>query len=138
MRELMCAFLLSDGKRIYVCLYPFPLHPFPSLTFLSFLFPSYPFPSLFSLIPLSIMCCPISFPSHSCPFLALNLTPAIPAVGGLLFVFVMSALFHTSFTDPGIIPRATVEEAVYTEKQIGEGHVEIEIDCNILPTGNVE
>ncbi|KAK8377826.1 hypothetical protein O3P69_014046 [Scylla paramamosain] len=53
-----------------------------------------------------------------CPFLALNLTPAIPAVGGLLFIFVMSALFHTSFTDPGIIPRATVEEAVYTEKQI--------------------
>lgn len=53
-----------------------------------------------------------------CPFLALNLTPAIPAVGGFLFVFVMSALFHTSFTDPGIIPRATVEEAVYTEKQI--------------------
>ncbi|XP_045101587.1 LOW QUALITY PROTEIN: palmitoyltransferase ZDHHC18-like [Portunus trituberculatus] len=53
-----------------------------------------------------------------CPFLAVNLTPAIPAVGGLLFIFVMSALFHTSFTDPGIIPRATVEEAVYTEKQI--------------------
>ncbi|KAK3892231.1 hypothetical protein Pcinc_003915 [Petrolisthes cinctipes] len=53
-----------------------------------------------------------------CPFLAINLTAAIPAVGGLLFIFVMSALFHTSFTDPGIIPRATAEEAIYTEKQI--------------------
>ena len=31
----------------------------------------------------------------------------------------MSMLFHTSFSDPGIIPRATVEEALYTEKQIG-------------------
>lgn len=53
-----------------------------------------------------------------CPFLAVNLTPAIPAFGGLLFIFVMSSLFHTSFTDPGIIPRATADEAIYTEKQI--------------------
>ncbi|XP_045621015.1 palmitoyltransferase ZDHHC18 isoform X1 [Procambarus clarkii] len=53
-----------------------------------------------------------------CPFLAENLTPAIPAFGALLFIFVMSSLFHTSFTDPGIIPRATADEAIYTEKQI--------------------
>lgn len=53
-----------------------------------------------------------------CPFLAKYLTPAIPAVGALLFIFVMSSLFHTSFSDPGIIPRATAEEAIYTEKQI--------------------
>lgn len=61
----------------------------------------------------------------------MNLTAAIPAVGGLLFIFVMSALFHTSFTDPGIIPRATAEEALYTEKQIGNG-IECEIILSIL------
>lgn len=56
---------------------------------------------------------------RSCPFLAENITPAIPIVGGLLFIFVMSALFRTSFSDPGVIPRATPEEAAYIEKQIG-------------------
>lgn len=74
-------------------------------------------------LPASVIHSNFRLHHHSCPFLALNLTPAIPAVGGLLFIFVMSALFHTSFTDPGIIPRATVEEAVYTEKQIGEASI---------------
>lgn len=55
----------------------------------------------------------------SCPFLALHITPAIPVIGGLLFIFVMSALFRTSFSDPGVIPRATPDEAAYIEKQIG-------------------
>ncbi|XP_076042836.1 palmitoyltransferase app isoform X3 [Oratosquilla oratoria] len=58
------------------------------------------------------------FFAFDCSFLAKKLTPAIPVVGGLLFIFVMSTLFHTSFTDPGIIPRATSDEALYTEKQI--------------------
>jgi len=31
----------------------------------------------------------------------------------------MSALLRTSFSDPGVIPRATPDEAAYTEKQIG-------------------
>lgn len=31
----------------------------------------------------------------------------------------MSALFRTSFSDPGVIPRATPDEAAYIEKQIG-------------------
>lgn len=30
------------------------------------------------------------------------------------------ALFRTTFTDPGIIPRASHDEAAYIEKQIGE------------------
>lgn len=55
----------------------------------------------------------------SCPFLAVHITPAIPVIGGLLFIFVMSALFRTSFSDPGVIPRATLDEAAYIEKQIG-------------------
>lgn len=32
----------------------------------------------------------------------------------------MSTLLKTSFTDPGIIPRATADEAMYIEKQISE------------------
>ena len=55
----------------------------------------------------------------SCPFLAVHITPAIPVIGALLFIFVMSALFRTSFSDPGVIPRATLDEAAYIEKQIG-------------------
>lgn len=55
----------------------------------------------------------------SCPFLAEKITPAIPAVGGLLLVFVLATLFRTSFSDPGVIPRATADEAADIEKQIG-------------------
>ncbi|KAK0182870.1 hypothetical protein PV327_000959 [Microctonus hyperodae] len=55
---------------------------------------------------------------YDCPYLALHITPAIPVIGGLLFIFVMSALLRTSFSDPGVIPRATSDEAAYIEKQI--------------------
>ncbi|RZF39150.1 hypothetical protein LSTR_LSTR005778 [Laodelphax striatellus] len=53
-----------------------------------------------------------------CPYLTIHLSPAIPAVGGFLFLFVMAALLRTSFSDPGVIPRATSHEAAYIEKQI--------------------
>lgn len=56
----------------------------------------------------------------SCQFLAENVTFAIPVVGGILYVFTMSALLRTSLSDPGIIPRATPDEAAYVEKQIGK------------------
>lgn len=56
---------------------------------------------------------------NSCPYLASEISPAIPAVGALLFLFVICTLFRTSFTDPGIIPRATPEEAADVERQIG-------------------
>lgn len=55
----------------------------------------------------------------SCVYLALHVTPAIPAIGGALFIFVMATLFRTSFSDPGVIPRATSEEAADLEKQLG-------------------
>lgn len=61
------------------------------------------------------------FCGYSCPFLVKHLTSCIPAIGGVLFVFVVISLFQTSFTDPGILPRATPEEAADIEKQIGEG-----------------
>ena len=56
----------------------------------------------------------------SCPFLASNLTPAIPVIGGVLFSFVVGMLFRASFTDPGVLPRATPDEAADLERQIGE------------------
>ncbi|KAF2903828.1 hypothetical protein ILUMI_02344 [Ignelater luminosus] len=53
-----------------------------------------------------------------CQYLAENVTVAIPIIGAILFLFTMSALLRTSLTDPGIIPRATPDEAAYVEKQI--------------------
>lgn len=52
--------------------------------------------------------------------MATEVSPFIPVVGGLLFIFVLSTLLRTSFTDPGVIPRATNEEAAFIEKQIGK------------------
>lgn len=57
---------------------------------------------------------------NSCPFLVHYLTVFIPVIGGVLFVFVIIALLQTSFTDPGILPRALPDEAADIERQIGE------------------
>jgi len=53
-----------------------------------------------------------------CIYLAEKISPAIPAVGAVLFLLVMSNLFRTSFSDPGIIPRATKAEAQDIERQM--------------------
>ncbi|KAG7325726.1 hypothetical protein KOW79_010651 [Hemibagrus wyckioides] len=53
-----------------------------------------------------------------CPFLVEHLTGCIPVIAGVLFVFVVISLLQTSFSDPGILPRATPEEAADIEKQI--------------------
>ncbi|XP_065820275.1 palmitoyltransferase ZDHHC14 [Labrus bergylta] len=66
---------------------------------------------------LILLTCGLFF-TFDCPFLASNLTPAIPAVGGVLFIFVMGMLFRASFTDPGVLPRATPDEAADLERQI--------------------
>lgn len=44
----------------------------------------------------------------------------IPVIAGVLFVFVVFSLLHTSFTDPGILPRALPDEAADIERQIGK------------------
>ncbi|KAJ7402816.1 hypothetical protein BTVI_82794 [Pitangus sulphuratus] len=54
-----------------------------------------------------------------CPYLSEKITPAIPAIGGILFFFVMGTLLRTSFSDPGVLPRATPDEAADLERQIG-------------------
>ena len=41
------------------------------------------------------------FSLFSCPFLTREVSIAIPIVSSLLFVFVLSTLFRTSFSDPG-------------------------------------
>jgi len=48
-----------------------------------------------------------------------ELSPVIPVFGALLFIFVMATLLRTAWSDPGIIPRATAQEAADTEQQIG-------------------
>ncbi|KAB0804695.1 hypothetical protein PPYR_01665 [Photinus pyralis] len=58
------------------------------------------------------------FFTFDCRYLAENVTVAIPIIGVVLFLFTMSALLRTALSDPGIIPRATPEEAAYVEKQI--------------------
>ncbi|ESO01709.1 hypothetical protein HELRODRAFT_157216 [Helobdella robusta] len=43
----------------------------------------------------------------------------IPICAGILFFFVLATLLRTSFSDPGIIPRATKSEELEIENQIG-------------------
>lgn len=58
------------------------------------------------------------FFAFDCRYLAEKITPAIPVVGGILFFFVMGTLLRTSFSDPGVLPRATPDEAADLERQI--------------------
>lgn len=58
------------------------------------------------------------FFAFDCPFLTTEITPVIPVVGAVLFIFVLSNLLKTSFSDPGIIPRATNAEAESIEREI--------------------
>ncbi|XP_059216925.1 palmitoyltransferase app isoform X1 [Stomoxys calcitrans] len=58
------------------------------------------------------------FFAFDCPFLATRINPIIPIVGAILYFFTMSSLLRTTFTDPGVIPRASYDEAAYIEKQI--------------------
>ncbi|KAL5106810.1 Palmitoyltransferase ZDHHC9 [Taenia crassiceps] len=51
-------------------------------------------------------------------YLTTSLSPAVPAVGGVLFLFVFFVLLRTSFSDPGILPRATPVEVQCVEGEI--------------------
>ncbi|KRZ08946.1 putative palmitoyltransferase ZDHHC14 [Trichinella zimbabwensis] len=56
------------------------------------------------------------------PFLYNNLSPMIPVSAAVLSCTVFSSLFRTSFSDPGIIPRATAEEALAVQRELAEMH----------------
>ncbi|KAI1286949.1 Palmitoyltransferase ZDHHC14 [Halotydeus destructor] len=66
---------------------------------------------------LLVLTCTLFF-VFDCPYLAEEVSLAIPIAAGILFIFVLATLFRTSFTDPGVIPRATADEAAYIERQI--------------------
>ncbi|XP_056300553.1 palmitoyltransferase ZDHHC18a isoform X3 [Pseudoliparis swirei] len=66
---------------------------------------------------LIVVTCGLFF-AFDCPFLVEHLTVFIPVIGAVLFLFAVTSLLRTSFTDPGILPRATPEEAADIEKQI--------------------
>ena len=69
--------------------------------------------TLFLVIGTSVL-----FFAFDCKYLSEKVSPAIPAIGAVLFLCVISNLFKTSFSDPGIIPRATAAEARDIERQI--------------------
>ena len=54
-----------------------------------------------------------------CRYLAVQLSPAIPVFAAMLFLFSMATLLRTSFSDPGVIPRALPDEAAFIEMEIG-------------------
>ncbi|RVE57052.1 hypothetical protein OJAV_G00212370 [Oryzias javanicus] len=66
---------------------------------------------------LILVTCGLFF-TFDCWFLAEQLTPIIPVIGGVLFLFVIGTLLRTSFSDPGVLPRATPDEAADLERQI--------------------
>ncbi|XP_053602181.1 palmitoyltransferase ZDHHC18 [Plodia interpunctella] len=74
-----------------------------------------PHPGVFALT-LALICgtCALHF-AFDCPYLAARVSPAVPAAGGALFVFTLSALLRTALSDPGIIPRAAPHEAAALE-----------------------
>ncbi|XP_034037640.1 palmitoyltransferase ZDHHC9 [Thalassophryne amazonica] len=58
------------------------------------------------------------FFAFECPYLAVHLSPTVPVFAALLFIFVMAMLLRTSFSDPGVLPRALPEEATFIEMEI--------------------
>lgn len=58
------------------------------------------------------------FFAFECPYLAVHLSPVIPVFAAVLFLFVMAMLLRTSFSDPGVLPRALPDEATFIEMEI--------------------
>ncbi|RMC12895.1 hypothetical protein DUI87_10420 [Hirundo rustica rustica] len=71
----------------------------------------------------------------NCPYLSEKITPAIPAIGGILFFFVMGTLLRTSFSDPGVLPRATPDEAADLERQIVKKILVSEVEVDMVSNG---
>ncbi|NXS36487.1 ZDHC9 Palmitoyltransferase, partial [Pomatostomus ruficeps] len=58
------------------------------------------------------------FFAFECRYLAVQLSPVIPVFAAVLFLFAMATLLRTSFSDPGVIPRALPDEAAFIEMEI--------------------
>ncbi|KAJ8026807.1 putative palmitoyltransferase ZDHHC14 [Holothuria leucospilota] len=58
------------------------------------------------------------FFAFDCVYLAKEVHWIIPIVGGVLYILSLSNLLWASFSDPGILPRATVDEAADIEKNL--------------------
>ncbi|OCT65974.1 palmitoyltransferase ZDHHC9 [Xenopus laevis] len=58
------------------------------------------------------------FFAFECRYLAVHLSPAIPVFAAVLFLFAIATLLRTSFSDPGVIPRALPDEAAFIEMEI--------------------
>ena len=54
--------------------------------------------------------------SRSCGFLASRVHWTVPVVAGVLLAFTLLFLFRTSFSDPGILPRASGDEALFNDR----------------------
>jgi len=52
----------------------------------------------------------------SLPFLTTKVSIFIPIITSLLFILTMAQLFKTSFSDPGVLPRASTREVVERER----------------------
>lgn len=70
-----------------------------------------PHPGVF-LLTLGLICGTTALHfAFDCPFLAARVSPALPCLGGALFLLTLAALLRTALGDPGIIPRAGAAEA---------------------------
>ncbi|XP_033095948.1 probable palmitoyltransferase ZDHHC14 isoform X1 [Anneissia japonica] len=66
---------------------------------------------------LIVVTCGLFF-AFDCVYLWKEVSEVIPVVGVILFVFTIATLLRTSFSDPGVIPRASADEEAATERQI--------------------
>ena len=63
----------------------------------------------------------------SAPYLYHNVSPVLPFIAVVMSLMSISNLLKTSFSDPGIIPRATNLEVIHAERQQQSG-----ISSNLL------
>lgn len=61
------------------------------------------------------------FFAFDCRYLVVHVSPAIPVIGALLYLYILGALCTAALTDPGIIPRATMAETEDDENQTLKG-----------------
>ncbi|CAH8612417.1 unnamed protein product [Schistosoma margrebowiei] len=91
---------------------------------------------IFTITLLLITSVTVLFFAFDCRFLTPILTPAVPILAAIQFLYVVTAFLRTAFTDPGIIPRATRPEVEWTELSISTGDVPVN-DSNNKSEHNV-